>query len=434
MGRLGGNGQVVTMPAEIVATYYVEGNGEPERFAETLAGEMSSGTFVRVAASDADQVARSAARIVELAPVSSPPALPSLPTRRDNAAADLNAVLVTIAIPVDNIAANLPALAATVCGNVFELGEITGMKLMSLELPPGYRDCFQRPRHGIAGTRALLDVPDRPLFGSIIKPSVGLTAQETADVAYELAVAGLDFIKDDELQTNAPRCPISERIDLVSTALDRAADRVGRRALYAFNITDSWENMCRHRDRIHRQGATAALMVTVNTVGIVATQALVRGTEQPVHAHRAGWGLIGRHPALGISFPAYQTIARLTGIDHLHTSGLKSKFSETDDEVTTSILACLTRLSGSSDDRVLPVLSAGQTCLHLEPTLDAVESTDVLMLAGGGILGHPGGAKAGVESFHEAFLAHEAGQSLDQRAVDNTAVRDAIATFSGAVS
>ena len=39
----------------------------------------------------------------------------------------------------------------------------------------------------------------RPLIGTIIKPSIGLTAEQTAGMVDDLCSAGIDFLKDDEL-------------------------------------------------------------------------------------------------------------------------------------------------------------------------------------------------------------------------------------------
>lgn len=60
------------------------------------------------------------------------------------------------------------------------------------------------PQFGIAGTRKQMGVPSDPMIGTIVKPSVGLSAEQTAPLAIELAQAGIDFIKDDELQGNRP--------------------------------------------------------------------------------------------------------------------------------------------------------------------------------------------------------------------------------------
>ena len=60
-----------------------------------------------------------------------------------------------------------------------------------------------------------MSAAEGPIIGSIIKPSIGLTADETAALVDQLAGAGIDFIKDDELQSNGPGCPLRERAEKV---------------------------------------------------------------------------------------------------------------------------------------------------------------------------------------------------------------------------
>src|SRR5690606_3439741 len=98
--------------------------------------------------------------------------------------------------PVDNIGANLPTLASTVAGNLYDLGETTGLRLEALHVPAGYRRRFDLPRHGVAGTRRLAGVAQGPLLGTIIKPNVGLSPAQTAELVEQLCQAGVDFIKD----------------------------------------------------------------------------------------------------------------------------------------------------------------------------------------------------------------------------------------------
>jgi ribulose-bisphosphate carboxylase large chain len=62
-------------------------------------------------------------------------------------------------------------------------------------------------------------------------------------------------------------------------------------------------------------------------------------------------------------------------------------------------------------------------------TVAAVPSGDLLFMAGGGILAHPGGPAAGVASLREAWAAVKAGRSLDQAAADAPALREALAFF-----
>jgi len=114
---------------------------------------------------------------------------PSRPWRRARA---------TIAFPTANIGRNLPTLAATLAGNLYDLGETTGVRLLKIELTTDFRDRFWRPLQGVAGTRRLTAVHDRPLMGTIIKPNVGLSPAETAALVGQLCESGVDFIKDDE--------------------------------------------------------------------------------------------------------------------------------------------------------------------------------------------------------------------------------------------
>ena len=72
------------------------------------------------------------------------------------------------------------------------------------------RKAYPGPRFGVAGTRRLAGVEGRPLIGTIIKPSVGLGPEETAALVDELCRAGIDFIKDDELQSDGPACPFDD--------------------------------------------------------------------------------------------------------------------------------------------------------------------------------------------------------------------------------
>ena len=49
----------------------------------------------------------------------------------------------------------------------------------------------------------------------------------------------------------------------------------------------------------------------------------------PIHGHRGGLAAAMRRPRSGVSYRVWQKLARLAGADHLHASGLRSKFYET---------------------------------------------------------------------------------------------------------
>ena len=75
----------------------------------------------------------------------------------------------------------------------------------------------------------------------------------------------------------------------------------------------------------------------------------------------------------------------------------------TDDEVAANVQTLLTPLGDTL--RPVPTLSSGQNVTTAAPTYAAVHSTDLLMLAGGGVAAHPDGPAAGVRSLRDAWVA-----------------------------
>ncbi len=72
---------------------------------------------------------------------------------------------------------------------------------------------------------------------------------------------GIDFIKDDELQSDGPLCPFEARVDAVMRVVKAEADRRGRQAMIAFNITGDLDQM------------SAATTTCSRPVGLVSWQA-----------------------------------------------------------------------------------------------------------------------------------------------------------------
>src|SRR3954471_7320568 len=186
----------MTTPVRIEADYLIESPIDPRIAAETIAGEQSSGTFVAVPGETPELKARAAARVehVELLDTATSPSLPvASPLNPDG---PWRRARVTVSWPLDNIGPSLPNLLATVAGNLWELRQLTGLRLLDLRLPRAFAAAYRGPQFGVAGTRKLAGVVDRPLIGTIIKPSIGFDAAETAALVRTLCEAGIDFIKD----------------------------------------------------------------------------------------------------------------------------------------------------------------------------------------------------------------------------------------------
>jgi ribulose-bisphosphate carboxylase large chain len=396
----------------IEADYLLETPIDPGRAAEIIAGEQSSGTFVPVPGETPELKERAAARVVALDVLETGVPRRSLPSARGDWGAERIArARITLSWPLATLGPSLPNLMATVAGNLFELACVSGLRLLDIRLPQAFADAYPGPRFGIAGTREMASVQGRPLIGTIVKPSVGLDAEGTAALVAELCAAGIDFIKDDELQADGPACPFDDRVRAVMRVIEDAADRTGRKTMYAFNLTGEIGQMRRRHDTLLRHGATC-LMVSLNAVGLAGVIELARFSELPIHAHRNGWGYLSRHPLLGWSYVAWQKVWRLAGVDHMHVNGIANKFSEPDDSVIESARACLTPMFAEKPCTVMPVFSSGQTVRQVHATFAALGSTDLIMTAGGGIVAHPDGPAAGVRAMREAWDAAVAGVPL----------------------
>ena len=410
------------MKERIHATYWLETGDTPERAAEVIAGEQSSGTFVALAAETPELKARSGARVERLE-VLETVSQPSLPTPKQ--ASRFTRCVLELSWPIENLGPCLPTLMATIAGNLFELRAVTGLRLVDLQLPPSFGQAYPGPAFGIEGTRRLAGVERGPLIGTIIKPSVGLSSAETAEQVRQLVAGGIDFIKDDELQADGPHCPFDERVRAVMRVVNDAADRTGKKTMVAFNLTGDLDKMRRRHDLVLAEGGTC-VMVCLNSVGIVGLHELRRHAQLPIHAHRAGWGYLTRSPALGWDYAPWQKIWRLAGADHLHVNGLRNKFSESDASVIAAARSVLAPVMRSAPMTAMPVFSSGQTGLQAHDTYAALECADLIHTAGGGIFGHPDGVPAGVEALRAAWSTALEGQTLADAATRNPALRKAL--------
>ena len=166
---------------------------------------------------------------------------------------------------------NIPQYLSVIAGNLFGLGKLEAVRLLDIDLPENLCGCG--PKFGIEGVRRIVgtEVSGRPHIGTIIKPKVGLNPKDTAQVAYEAALGGLDLIKDDETLTNQTFCPLFERLEAVMDALDRAKDETGKQVLYAVNVTTGGDRIVELAHKAVSAGANM-LMVDVLTAGFSAIQ------------------------------------------------------------------------------------------------------------------------------------------------------------------
>lgn len=413
----------------ISAKYFIETPEHPAVTAEIIAGEQTTGTFVQIKGETQAIRDRCRARVaaVEILNESRNPLLLSAQSARTSLDETYTQAIVTIDFPADNIGSNLPTLIATLAGNIFELRELTGIRLLDFNIPASVSERFSSNSSGASNTFELCGVSERPIFGTIIKPNVGLSPEETADIVASVAATGLDFAKDDEVLADPMFNRFQARVEAVMRVINQHADETGKRLMYAFNISDDVDNMRRKLDLLHQHGASCA-MVSMNWVGYAGVQTLRRHTPLPIHGHRNGIAAATRFPGLGWSCAAYTKSWRLAGVDQIHVNGLKNKFWEPDDSVISSARACTAPMGEIGT--ALPVFSSGQSAAHIPLTFQGIGTSQFMLLCGGGIFGHPLGPTSGVQSLLQAWEAASQGVELSTFATDHKELKLALEAFS----
>ena len=369
----------------VVCTFLMKTQEDYAKAAIEVAAESSVGTWVKVHSLTEDIFERLAARVIELRP-------------EEN--------IIRLAYPSGLFEkGSLPQMLSLVAGNIFGMKSVDSLRLLNITFPPSVADHYPGPAFGVEGFKKELGITpsnDRPIIGTIVKPKMGLPPDKHAEVAYEAWYGGVDFVKDDEPQTDQDFCKFEDRIVKVLEKADLVKEETGRKVVYAANITAPLPQMEKRAEFVKDQGGNC-IMIDVLTTGFASLQ-YMRSLDlgMLIHAHRAMHAAITRVEDHGITMLVLSKLLRLAGVDSLHAGTVVGKMEGAYEEVK-SIYDAL-RDPSWKQKRVLPVASGG---LHPGSVAPIVEmfGYDVLINAGGGIHGHPNGTIAGARAMRAAVEA-----------------------------
>jgi ribulose-bisphosphate carboxylase large chain len=293
---------------------------------------------------------------------------------------------------------------------------------------------------GVRGIREALRIFDRPLVGTIVKPKIGLSPKEQAQIVFEAMASGCDVVKDDENLTSQAFCPFEERLRACLDATRHAEDVTGQAKAYIPNVTASTEVMLKRAGQVSHLGGKVA-MVDLVTAGWAGVQSL-RGVGFPLilHGHRAMHAAFTRLPDHGIAMAVLSRSARLAGIDQLHVGTAVGKMAGGREEVLASIRALTSAETDAGPDTVpqgwkgtataMPIASGGLHPGHI-PDVLAIFGPDVILQFGGGIHGHPGGTSAGARAVRQALDATLLGLPLEEAAGSAPELKAALDAWKG---
>jgi 2,3-diketo-5-methylthiopentyl-1-phosphate enolase len=322
--------------------------------------------------------------------------------------------LTTVRFPVVNVEGDIASLLTMIFGKYSMAGPA---KVTTIRLPEGYG---QHPKFGITGVRSLLNTPTRPLVMAIYKPALGLSAADHAQILRQVAGAGLDIIKDDEILGNLASAPTLERLKACLPVIEEAQQRQGRSLLYAVNLTGRADRLLAQAKQLVAAGANA-LLLNVLSYGFSVLEALAADPEisVPIFAHPALAGAWCGAPDCGFSYSALLgTLFSYAGADAvLYPAHYGSLPFEAAEEF---------RIRDALRSRnVFPVPSAG---IHpgVVPRAIADYGQDVILNAGTGIMDHPDGPADGVRAFFEALEQVQAGRSFEMTQIAEGPLRRAL--------
>lgn len=216
-------------------------------------------------------------------------------------------VTVKISYPVEVVGKEPTQFFNVIMGNC---SLFPNLKIVDLELSPSVENIFPGPRYGISGLRKMFSAYDRPLLATAIKP-MSLSPDELAEMAYRLAIGGIDIIKDDHGLADQSFSTFEERVIKVTKAVHRANRETGFHTIYAPNITANEQIMLK-RAKFVQEIESGALLVSVALSGFGSVVILREQTELPILSHPAFLGGYLSVMDFGILFGAVQ---RMIGAD-----------------------------------------------------------------------------------------------------------------------
>ncbi|PLT28967.1 2,3-diketo-5-methylthiopentyl-1-phosphate enolase [Peribacillus deserti] len=408
---------------EVIAAYLVhDAKGNFEKKAEGIALGLTVGTWTDMPVLEQEQLRKHKGRVVSIE------ALEDSEKTNLYFGKKMGRALIKIAYPALNFSSDFPAVLTTIFGKLSLDGEI---KLVDLELKGELRTAFPGPRFGIDGIRGQLDVYNRPLVMSIFKGVLGRNLEFLEHQLKEQALGGVDVIKDDEILFDNPLTPFDERIKLSRKILKAVYEETGHRTLYAVNLSGRTFDLLEKAKRAAEAGADA-LLFNVHSYGLDVLQGLREHVDLPIMAHPAFSGGLTASSFYGVSNALLLgKLVRYAGADFSLFPSPYGNVAIPREEA----LAIGENLTGHETEwkTSFPVPSAG---IHpgMVPDLVADFGMESIINAGGGVHGHPDGARGGGKAFRQAVDAVLQGRDLESYAREHSELEKALQLWGGAPS
>ncbi|MDZ7717037.1 MAG: RuBisCO large subunit C-terminal-like domain-containing protein [Balneolaceae bacterium] len=300
---------------------------------------------------------------------------------------------ISISWPLKNVGNDISQFINILYGNI---SLQPGIKVIVAEWEKLNGSFFNGPSFGIEGLREMTGVSDHALSCTALKP-LGSSVNELADFCYQFALGGIDIIKDDHGLANQEYAPFSDRVKACVNALERAAEKTGKRSLYFPNITALASDSIKRYELAAELGADGVL-ICPHIAGLETMHQLAgMNIELPILGHPAFSGSLTTVDSKGLSPDfLYGELWRALGADGIIFPNKDGRFSFSKKECQDIVNAA--RSEKLPFKKSFPVPGGG---IKRSTVTDWLESygTDTIFLIGGSLYEHPEGLKVAAEEF-----------------------------------
>lgn len=373
----------------IVATYYMKDRKEGVEFLDhftliqSIALEGSTGTWEKVEEDTEDVRKRLAGRLVGYYRIPNP----------DKYVAE---AVIQLAFNIDAWLDNVPMMLLSIAGNCFAYSD--KIRLMDVMIPDDLLDKFKGPKFGIHGLRELVGVEERrPLSLHIIKPKMGMTPEQVGNQCYQTAIGGVDMMKDDEMTSDVYNSTYEDRIREVMKNLKKAKEKTGKMPIYLVSITDEVGKMYEKAKRAVELGANG-LLITYSA-GLSAFRRITEDPDINIPVMMHGSYMIAAMDS--ISWPVFGKLARLCGADLMLTPTIYSSIPMVVHEE--GLRTAQLKLAPWKHIKPTAPMPCAGVYPGTAPLIVGEYGPDIVIPAGGGMLGHPDGYTAGAKSWQQAI-------------------------------
>ena len=374
----------------IVATYFMDDELPGEEFLDhfaliqSIVIEGSTGTWEKVAEETEEVRHRLSGKMVGYY---------EIPTNNTSR----RAAVVQLAFPIDAWIDNVPMMLLRIAGNCFAFSP--KLRLLDVSIPDELLAKFKGPKFGVPGIRQALNVPDRPLSLHIIKPKMGMTPKQVGEQCYQTAMGGVDMMKDDEMTSDLYNSNYEDRLKAVLEAQAKAEAQTGKRTIYFVSITDEPRRIFDKAARAVELGARGLLVCYSAGLPVIRQLAEDPAINVPILIHASF--MIAAQPR--ISWPVFAKLLRLCGGDLMLTPTYWSSIPMV--SLEEGIRTAHVKLAPLGHIKPMWPMPCAGVYPGLTPILVGEYGPDIVIPAGGGMLGHPDGYTAGAKAWQQAIAA-----------------------------